>query len=56
MKNLIKILLGLVILTFMFIKVYVPLMSEEIIFNMAQKATISIDTRLSLSKEGDTKQ
>ncbi|MEO8210569.1 MAG: hypothetical protein ABI840_08400 [bacterium] len=38
MKNSIKILLLAFVLTFSFIKVYVPLMSEETNFQKAQRA------------------
>jgi len=47
MKNSIKILLLVVVLTFSFIKVYVPLMSQEANFQKAQRAVpISKDIAL----------
>ncbi len=49
MKNFIKIFLAILILTFMFMKVYAPLMSDETSFQKAQRA-IPVSKDIALSK------
>jgi hypothetical protein len=50
MKNLLKTFLILIALTFMFIKVYVPLMNEDKISGKAERAIINTGRNVSTSK------